>query len=59
MTTTLIKEPIQKAIGEKRITLSCDSWAEYQRILQVLGDRPVKITFDGNRLEIVMRSLVS
>jgi Uma2 family endonuclease len=54
MITTLIKEPVQAAIGEKRVTLNCDSWAEYQRIAQVLGDRPVRLTFDGNRLEIVM-----
>ena len=53
-TTTLIKEPIQKAIGEKRIALSCDSWAKYQQIIAALGDRPVRISFDGKRLEIVM-----
>jgi len=54
MTTTLIKQPIQKAIGEKRVTLNCDSWQEYQQISQALGDRPVRINFDGTRLEIVM-----
>jgi len=54
MITTLIKEPVQAAIGEKRVTLSCDSWAEYQQIALALGDRPVRITFDGSRLEIVM-----
>ncbi|MFM7888421.1 MAG: Uma2 family endonuclease [Pseudanabaena sp.] len=54
MVRTLIKEPVQAAIGEKRVTLNCDSWAEYQRIAQALGDRPVRLTFDGIRLEIVM-----
>lgn len=54
MNKTLIKEPVQQAIGEKRITLNCYSWDEYQRILQALGDHSVRITFDGNRLEIVM-----
>jgi len=54
MTTTLLKRPIQAPIGEKRITLNCHSWDEYQKILQALGDRPVRITFDGNRVEIVM-----
>ncbi len=54
MTMTLVKEPIQAPIGEKRLTLNCDSWAEYQQIALALGDRRVKITFDGNRLEIVM-----
>ncbi|MFN3927354.1 MAG: Uma2 family endonuclease [Pseudanabaenaceae cyanobacterium] len=52
--TALIKEPIQKPIGEKRITLSCDSWDKYQQIIAALSDRPVRISFDGSRLEIVM-----
>lgn len=54
MVRMLIKEPVQAAIGEKRVTLSCDSWDEYQRIVQAVGDRPVRLSFDGNRVEIVM-----
>ncbi len=50
----LIKEPVQAPIGERRITFNCNSWDEYQRIVQALNDRPVRINFDGNRLEIVM-----
>jgi Uma2 family endonuclease len=54
MITTLIKEPIQKAIGEQRVSLYCPSWEAYQNIARALGDRAVRLTFDRNVLEIAM-----
>ena len=50
----LIKEPVQAPIGERRLAFHNVNWQTYQDIVKALGDRPVRINFDGNRLEIVM-----
>ncbi|APB32922.1 Uncharacterized protein conserved in cyanobacteria [Gloeomargarita lithophora Alchichica-D10] len=54
MTQTLIVEPIQPPIAEKRLTLHNVTWQTYQELSRLLGDRPVKINFDGNILEMIM-----
>jgi Uma2 family endonuclease len=54
MATTLIKEPIQKAIGEQRLAFHNVNWQTYQDIAKALGDRSARLTFDQNILEIVM-----
>ncbi|MEE3719840.1 hypothetical protein V2H45_24165 [Tumidithrix elongata RA019] len=55
MITALIQEPVQAAIGEKRVTLFCPSWQAYQAIAGALGKRrSARLTFDRDKLEVMM-----
>ncbi|NJK35759.1 MAG: Uma2 family endonuclease [Oscillatoriales cyanobacterium SM2_2_1] len=54
MMKSLISEPIQNAIAEKRMAFHNVTWQTYQELTRLLGDRPVRISFDGDTLEMVM-----
>lgn len=51
----LVRRPIAQAIGERRVTFYHLTWAGYQQLLQILGDRrSVRLTYDRGQLEITM-----
>jgi Uma2 family endonuclease len=55
MVTALVQELVQKAIGEKRVTLYCADWDGYRAIASALAERrSARLTFDRGVLEVVM-----
>jgi len=51
---TLAAPPIQNV--QRRVVLNGVSWALYQSLLAEVGDRPIRLTFDQGRLEIMSPS---
>ena len=45
--------PTQAGSGDDRFTLSDVSWADYEKLLEVVGNRKVFVTYDRGRVELV------
>jgi Uma2 family endonuclease len=51
-----VLEPVQRTDADERFVLRGINWEMYEGILRVLGDHPVRITFDGENLEFLSPS---
>jgi Uma2 family endonuclease len=49
---------VAQATNEQRILLYNFSWDEYDTLLRVLGDRPIRITYDRGNIELMSPSRV-
>src|SRR4051794_33080214 len=53
---TLVAPPIQNV--QRRVVLNGVSWSTYQSLLAEVGDRPIRLTFNQGRLEIMSPSFL-
>jgi Uma2 family endonuclease len=51
-----VLEPAQSIPADERLVLRGVDWEVYEGLLNTLGDHPVRITFDGENLEIMSPS---
>src|SRR5579871_3291405 len=52
---SVLEKPNQSQ-GDERFVLRGVNWETYEAILQALGDRPTRLTFDGENLELMSPS---
>ena len=55
MTTTITSSPVRRRLARRGIVLNL-SWQGYERIGRALQDRPIRITYDRGRVEIMTTS---
>src|SRR5579863_6954772 len=56
MTRTLLPPPLPSLDETQHFVLEDASWELYEKLLRDIGDRPIRVTYDSGRMEIMAPS---